>query len=614
MFADKWNKPCCVTRSVALATAVGAAALCGCTESPTLPEMPGVPDPVLIDVSWQHRTPQGNDLRRLWGFSDGTFYAVGDGGTVLYFNRGTWTLMSVPSRVDLHGVWASTPEDLYVAGFDGTLLHYNGTTWTTVATPTTADLYAVWVNPPDDIFVTGMGGSVWNRFGGEWTEHKVAPDKRLRALWGYGHDEVYVCGSDETLLQFDGGAWIQTGLDLNTEGAEFRDMWGPNSERLSVLAGRALVWNAGGTWNNGLGEANGDYAHGSWGISLNNQVLVSAGLSTHLENGEVRWYETPTPEPLYDVWGLANDDYYAVGRSGNIAHFDGTGWLALSQGSVSNVRDLWMTQSGALAVGADGLVLRQNGTQWTEEFLDPGYDLYGVWDGGDVSVAVGRYSPNGRDWRPAILMNTGTSWMDAGVVGEAHRLYDVWGSADNNIYAVGWGGEILRYDGTTWSIVSSGESDASFLLSISGSSSDQIFAVGRTDDRRGLVCRFDGADWTKTTLDNVEELSAVWVDDPMNVFAVGALGAIIYYDGVIWRKMPSGTKERLAGIWGGSSTDVYAVGWRGTIIHYDGTEWTRLAPATNRNLKAIAGRSANEIFFAGDKGAILFYDGLSSDS
>jgi len=252
-------------------------------------------------VEWQHPRPQGNDLRRLWGFPDGTFYAVGEAGTVLHYDGASWELMDTPTREDLHGVWAGDPTDLYAAGFGSSLIHYDGVEWTVVPTPRRDDFYAVWASITDDVFVAGTGGTVWNRNGGTWTEYPIAPGRRLRALWGYAHDEVYAAGSSGALFRFDGNTWTKIVVAGSaTYDPEIRDMWGPAPGSIAFIDLWNIVWLEGSTW---------DYAsvldvnvYGLWGFSLDAQVAVSAGTSSHYVAGTTTRYFTPTAEPLFDVW------------------------------------------------------------------------------------------------------------------------------------------------------------------------------------------------------------------------------------------------------------------------------------------------------------------------
>jgi hypothetical protein len=580
-----------------------------CDRNPIIPPPPTPPPPLRVEVQWQRPLPQGNDLFRMWGFGDGSFVAVGEAGTVLHYDGTAATLVDTPTREDLHGIWASGSDDIYACGFNGTLIQFDGLKWNVVNTPTREDFYAVWASAPGDVFVAGADGGVWNLNAGTWTEYVVAPEKRLHSLWGYTHTEVYAGGPMGALYRFDGSTWTRMiifgdpALD-----AEIYDLWGPAPGSISLVDRWNILWFNGTTWNGiSVVQSNG---LGLWGFTLNQQIAVSDGVSTHWVDGQRRSYPTPTAEPLFDVWGTSMSNLYAVGRSGSIAHFDGAAWEALNQESLMNLHDAWVTSIGAIAVGTGGTILRQNGSEWTEENLGATYEFAGVWETPGLSVAVGRYAPNNIDWRQAILMNTGSGWTDVGPVGSAHRLFDVWGTSASDVYAVGWAGEILSYEGGTWSVVDAGDGDAAFLMSVSGTSPDNVFAVGRTDDLRGLVCRFDGATWTKTTLDQVEELRGVWVESTGSAFAVGSSGTILRYSDAMWSSMQSPAALELFCVWGVSANDVYAAGWEGALLHYDGTAWRELLPATNRSIKSISGRSANEIYLVGDQGSILLFQGL----
>lgn len=582
--------------------------LAACDETPMVPPDVGG-GPEFINVKWEHPLPQGNDLRRMSGFADGTFYAVGDGGTILHFDGSDFRSMDAPTHTDLQGIWADDPANVYVCGFNGTLIHFDGARWRTVNTPTTEDLYAVWADNTDDVFVAGSGGAVWNSRGGVWTSYPINPVWQFRAMWGYAHDEVYVGGTDGALLRFDGSTWTKMQVGTLVIGPQWRDMWGPAPGTISIVGRYEILWFNGTSWD--FVEVAANNAYGLWGFSLSEQVAVSAGRSTHWIGGVRTWFDTTTPEPLFDVWGTATDNCYAVGRFGHISHFDGTGWQALSVGSSNDVRDLDISPTGdGIAVGADGLILRRDATgKWTEETIDRRYDLSSVWTSDDgLTVAVGRYTPDDADWRQAVVVNRGLSWVDETPAGREHRLFDVWGTSSSDVYAVGWAGEILHYDGITWSVSTT---DAPVILrSVFGSSPTDIFAVGRTDALEGVVYYYDGVDWTTSVHTSVEDLCGVWASSDGQAFAVGSLGAILRYDGSRWQTMNSPIHDKLLSVWGWTASDVYACGWGGAILHYDGTEWTELIPATNRNLNAVTGLSSSEIYFASDRGGILFFEGM----
>jgi photosystem II stability/assembly factor-like uncharacterized protein len=59
---------------------------------------------------------------------------------------------------------------------------------------------------------------------------------------------------------------------------------------------------------------------------------------------------------------------------------------------------------------------------------------------------------------------------------QGNPLYGVWGSSENNVFAVGSWGTILHYDSNTWSAMSSGTTN--HLNGVWGSAGNNVFAVG----------------------------------------------------------------------------------------------------------------------------------------
>jgi len=136
------------------------------------------------------------------------------------------------------------------------------------------------------------------------------------------------------------------------------------------------------------------------------------------------------------------------------------------------------------------------------------------------SLSGTAYAAAERNW---VSMNSGTTQI----------LNGIWGTAANDVYAVGYGGTILHYDGSNWTRMTSGTT--AMLSAIWGTSSTNIFAVGFEHDTTftGKILRYNGTSWsTMATLPNIE------------LNGVGGSGSYIYAcgkdhtfnRGVIYRK------------------------------------------------------------------------------
>jgi len=198
-------------------------------------------------------------------------------------------------------------------------------------------------------------------------------------------------------------------------------------------------------------------------------------------------------------------------------------------------------------------------------------------------------------------------------------LYGVWGISPSDVFAVGYSGIILHYDGGSWNYMTSRISNQ--LNDVWGSSSSDVFAVGAS----GTILHYNGSTWSAMTTDTSNTLWDVWGSSGSNVFAVGSFGLILHYNGSAWSAMSSGTHQDLMAVWGSSGSDVFAIGYDSTILHYDGVTWSAMSSGTTDDyLRDIWGSSASDVFAVGYRNTpsavnqsrpfralILHYDGTA---
>jgi hypothetical protein len=104
------------------------------------------------------------------------------------------------------------------------------------------------------------------------------------------------------------------------------------------------------------------------------------------------------------------------------------------------------------------------------------------------------------------------------------------------------------------------------LRSIWGSASDDIWAVGDA----GTIVHWNGSEWSPSTYSGVvttSYLNQVWGSGANDVWAVGSGGTIIHWNGSSWSASPSGMITALSGVWGSSSKDVWVAGGN-TILRW----------------------------------------------
>ena len=87
------------------------------------------------------------------------------------------------------------------------------------------------------------------------------------------------------------------------------------------------------------------------------------------------------------------------------------------------------------------------------------------------------------------------------------------------------------------------------------SSPQDVFTVGAG----GRVLRYDGTQWITQRSGTTHTLQGIWGSGPNDVFAVGREGTILHYDGTSWKAQASGTKLALAAVWGSGPANVLAL-------------------------------------------------------
>ena len=209
-----------------------------------------------------------------------------------------------------------------------------------------------------------------------------------------------------------------------------------------------------------------------------------------------------------------------------------------------------------------------------------------------------------------ILHYDGFTWSDADPHLRAVATYrGIWGSAANDIWAVGNSAEIIHYDGSTWSSAATLITGA-VLGHVWGAAADSVWAVGE-DSGSPLILYWDGTQWIDQSPAVSGWFAGVWGTSATNVWAVGGSGTPMWhYDGTDWTAVASiSPSASLRAVFGSGPTDVWAVG-NEVVYHYDGTDWTDVSPvfAPAVSLSGVwmpAGDPAGDIWAVGGAGTIL---------
>ncbi len=508
-------------------------------------------------------------------------WAVGENGSILHWDGQKWTMITSPTAENLNAVQMRNASDGWAVGSTGTVLRWNGTTWSPISFPTTSNLLSLSIVSADNVWVAGWKIFHWN--GIEWSQ-VTTPNNYSRAI-------AMVPGSNGT----DG-----------------------------------------------------------WAVGYNGSILRWNG-------SEWQTFNTPTADYLYDLTMISSTDGWIVGDGGTFLHWDGSAWSIVPVNSASPISSVWEIDAASVddiwSIGFDNganVIWHWNGSDWfigeynfdSIEYsgitVTPGTNGSDAWVVGD-SAFITHW--NDSSWIPvnepytkrlhAIEMLSpsdgwigGSAWPVApgdafhwnGINWKIKNMMDTYGldfysGPEGTIgWSVGVWGDINKWDGTTWTSVSS--PTPIDLDSVDIVSYDEAWAVGTGNDPdhgyqiRGVITHYDNSEWITVTLPTTTTLPYdVSMLSSTNGWLVGGDGLIAQWQGSNWQIVSSPTSESLTAIEMIDETNGWIVGGNGTILHWDGMSWSSFSSPTSAGLLDVKFISATDGWAVGE--VILHWDGAS---
>jgi len=270
------------------------------------------------------------------------------------------------------------------------------------------------------------------------------------------------------------------------------------------------------------------------------------------------WEGLILDDDLSDLW-VESGEGWAIGPvvpdtdESRVLVFNGEKWKIASdpEGSLSAV--VGDGAGGCYAVGAEGLLVRYDGTDWSRYPNLTGEDLTDLCSTADGLWAVGR---NG-----VLLRFDGTRWYleDSGVT---EHLFGITETADG-LLIVGANGTVLRGDGSTWTNEDSGVSSSLLAIDRCGEA-DEYVAVG---DDGVVLFRIDGI-WTEVETFSIVRLNDVSAPAAGYCLIAGIDGTVLLVDQYKSKELDSPTTEDLKAVTLSGQSDGWIVGNRGTILRY----------------------------------------------
>lgn len=237
-----------------------------------------------------------------------------------------------------------------------------------------------------------------------------------------------------------------------------------------------------------------------------NNIWAGGGLSTVVRYNGSAWATESIPIAGIFVGGMAAanaTNIWAVGDNLDIFYSDGTAggnWVTQNSAGTGNFYGAYaLDQNNVWAVGGTtagpftSRIYKWNGTAWADETPAGINDQFKAASGCDADHvwAAGYDSSNNSHiyFRDAThTWNATAQYTLTGV-----RLRGIKAIAPNNVWAVGNGGTILHFNGTTWAPHSqSGVVTTSEQYMVNATSAGNVWSAGSGNS----ILNFDGTTWT----------------------------------------------------------------------------------------------------------------------
>jgi len=528
-----------------------------------------------------------------------------------------------PQGYFLDGVWGFDSRNVWMVGNLGTIMKWDGISWQRQESNTTQTLSAVWGSSPTDVWAVGTAGTILRWNGAAWSAIPSATSAYLSGVWGSNPDNVWIVGNDGSILYWNGSSFTRS---VPAPKKLLTRVWGLDASNVWAvgLEGTILKFD-GTTWmqqNSGTDVS----LLGIWGSGTNSVWAGGTGGVITKWNGTAwaRELSTDTTQSIYRISGKPSDpnNVWAAGTGGSIIKWDGTKWTQQTSGTERDIYGIWVLDQNNIWAGGDlGTILKFDGGTWNALSNKPNKtdltDFTDIWGtAADNIYAVGQLGSKGAT--RTVLRRSGQPRWEVQFEGVKGTSWSIWGSDMNNIWTFGQAGigeadgsvtatpNILRSDGTTWSPVAN--TPVRNLFSAWGTGPNQLW-VG-TDI--GSVLYWNGSSWTQQQDTGATgPLYGLWGADPSHVWATGRDGVIAKWDGSKWSREQSGTGELLLSLWGYDTRNLWAVGKMGAVLKSDGAEWSLQNSGTMQGLWGVWGADATHVWAVGEGGSIIRWDGNS---
>ena len=542
---------------------------------------------------WTRYQLSGGSITDIDAVSATDAWASGGDGILAHWDGNSWDAVDASKVIGANAV--NTLDMLTTnsvwAYASGTFIRYDGTAWTTVPDSVSATMYSISMLSPTDGWTSGANARFGHWDGTNWSEIVASPsvtetmyDLDMLSTndgWAAGGTNLPQGGQQGKIARWNGVSWDAVPSPVNNRIFYGIDFSAPNEGWVVGVGGTTLRWN--GT----------------------NWTLVPPPAVCQLSCGAVTLQEVHSISPT-DAWAVGSTN----GWTSNTWHWDGSVWTEINAPTGAPLNSIFMlAPNDGWSVASRGTIYRWNGTAWTvatTQWLTNG--LYGL----DF------VAPND-GWAVGVLNQTtppawglqhwnGSSWTEfqPPAFGPG-PMKDVDMLSSNQVWAVGLQAAFY-WNGSTWTQQSS---PGNFMDAVSMVSPTDGWAVGSGGD----IVHFDGTSWTNYTSPTTTNLWSLDMVDANEGWAGGTLGLMLHYQNGTWTQVtPNPGSTTIEAIQMLNANEGWAVGYGGQILHYTGGTWSPVASPVSVNLLGIHMINAAEgwavgVSPTGGTSAIIHYQG-----
>lgn len=477
--------------------------------------------------------PSGVQLRSIYGTS-GRIFVTGTAGFVQKWTGSSWTDISPGGTAAINSVWGPDEQNIWVVGDAGTVRYSNGTTWTPILTGVTNNLNSVFGSNTGNVFASGATGVLLQLTNAAATMQASGTTADLLAGSLAGDGTGFVVGVKAALRRAGSFSLLnateplvkRTSTDVHALSSNsawavggstgaLRSRWNGTlwfdslDETLPAVRGLGVstqttpntVYAVGAGSDGKTYALTTDFATTTKAVALGGAGFVGNGL----------WVD-PAPTGTTVAW--------AVGSGGGIYSYASGLWNAANSGTTMDLYAVCGTSSSqVVAVGHDatdtnGQMTAFNGSSWAAGSVLAGGPLYDVACSGNSVMAVGK-DARVYDCASTCVANANFPAI-AGQTGYAIWITPSASGMGNDVWVAGSNGTLFRQQ-TVGNSRTPFNVTTQHLRHIFGKNHSELYVVGDG----GLVLKWNGSAFSVVKTDTTQRLQAGTLFPSINTTLVG---------------------------------------------------------------------------------------------